>query len=149
MLMNTAIKHIKRAFLLCCVSVALVSCASWQRLAEIRTLADKVWEFSQTHPDGFTISISDFTEPTEGIAVSYDATQGCHSRESLPKVIEHARQHDGYVGGWLDTDSGLYYFDSSRLFTEDQRDAAIAFGKENRQIAIYVISTGESIEIIQ
>ena len=39
-------------------------------LAEQAT-ADAVWEFSQSHPDGFTLDIRTMTEPTEGIAVSY------------------------------------------------------------------------------
>jgi len=79
--------------------------------------------------------------------VSYAATQDNHSRESRPFVVEHALSHDGYVGGWLDTESGIYYFDSTKLFPEDQRDAAIAFGVENGQHYAYVISTGEEIKI--
>ena len=31
--------------------------------------------------------------------------------------------------GWQDTDTGLCYFDSTKLFPEDQRDQAIAFGR--------------------
>lgn len=59
------------------------------------------------------------TMPTTGIAVSYAATQNSHSRESLTFVVEHALNHDGYVGGWLDS--------------------------ENGQKAVYIISTGEEI----
>ena len=84
-----------------------------------------------SHPDGFTLDIRTMTEPTEGIAVSYAETQGSHSREQLPKVIVHALSHDAYVGGWLDTEDSLYYFDSSRLFPEDSLEAAIRFGREN------------------
>ena len=51
--------------------------------------------------------------------------------------------------GWQDTDTGLYYYDSAKLFPEDQRDQAIAFGIENEQEAIYVISTGETIDLIE
>lgn len=57
--------------------------------------------------------------PTKGIAVSYAATQNSHSRESLTFVVEHALNHDGYVGRWLDS--------------------------ENGQKAVYIISTGEEI----
>ena len=42
-----------------------------------------------------------------------------HSRESLTFVVEHALNHDGYVGGWLDS--------------------------ENGQKAVYIISTGKEI----
>ncbi len=139
----------RRFLLIIVTAVALCFCASCKKQTEPQSLVDKVWEFSQTHPDGFTIHIPDLTEPTSGIAVSYAATQDSHSKSSLPMVISHAQEHDGYVGGWLDTDSGLYYFDSTRLFPEDERDEAIAFGKENGQMAAYVISTGESIDLTQ
>ena len=112
------------------------------------TLLEKVWAFSQTHPDGFTLDIHTMTEPSEGIAVAYAATQGSsHSKEALSIVIDHALTHDGYVGGWLDPDSGLYYFDSTKLFPEDQWDEAVDFGRDNGQRFLYVISTGEKIRI--
>ena len=87
------------------------------------------------------------TEPTEGIAVSYSATQGSHSRKSLNRVVRHAMRHDGYVGGWLDTTDSLYYFDSTRLFPEDSLDAAIKFGLENEQMVIYSIKDGKEIKL--
>ena len=115
--------------------------------AELESLVDLVWNFSVEHPDGFTIDIRTMEEPKKGIAVSYAATQGSHSRDKLPSVIKHALEHDGYVGGWLDTDSNLYYFDSTKLFPEDKREEAIQFGLDNEQMSIYVISTGESINL--
>jgi len=110
-------------------------------------IADKVWAFGQAHPDGFTLDIRTMTEPTEGIVVSYAATQDSHSREQLDKVVEHALRHDGYAGGWYDGDSGLYYFDSNRLFPEDRLEEALRFGRENGQRSVYVLSTGASIAI--
>lgn len=116
-------------------------------LTNVDALSDSIWTFSMTHPEGFTLDIRTITEPTEGIAVSYAETQGSHSREQLPKVVAHALTHDGYVGGWLDTEDSLYYFDSSRLFPEDSLEAAIQFGRDNAQYAVYIISTGTTIEI--
>ena len=83
-------------------------------------IAERIWNLSQFRPDGFTVDIRTMEAPTEGIAVAYAATQGCHSREGLVAVVKHALEHDGYVGGWYDSGSGLYYFDSTRLFPEDQ-----------------------------
>ena len=102
----------------------------------VSAIADAVWEFSQSHPDGFTLDIRTMTEPTEGIAVSYAATQNSHSRDQLDFVVEHALQHDGYVGGWLNTENDLYYFDSTKLFPEDQLEEALQFGKENGQTSV-------------
>lgn len=121
--------------------------SSYESQKIINELAEQVWVYSQAHPDGFTLELSTMTEPTQGIAVAYEATQGSHSRESLDRVIRHARWHDGYVGGWLDTESGLYYFDSTKLFPEDQLEAAMEFGRKNGQLAFFIISTGTEISL--
>ena len=112
----------------------------------VNGIADKVWIYSQTHPDGFTLDIRTMTEPTEGICVAYAATQNSHSREQLPYVINHALRHDGFVGGWLNTVDSLYYFDSDRVFPEDSLAAALRFARENGQISVFVLST--SMEIV-
>ena len=87
------------------------------------------------------------TEPTEGIAVSYAATQNGHSRDQLDKVIGHALQHEGYVGGWYNSEDGLYYFDSTKLFPENDLKGAIQFGKENGQHSVFILSTYTDIPI--
>ncbi|MBQ3810761.1 MAG: hypothetical protein II839_08100 [Kiritimatiellae bacterium] len=110
-------------------------------------MADRIWAFGQAHPDGFTLDIRTMTEPTEGVAVSYAATQDSHSREQLEAVVSHALEHDGYVGGWLNDDDGLYYFDSTRLFPEDALDDAIRFGRENGQRSVFALSTLTDVPI--
>ena len=63
------------AVLTICGTASFASCSSNEDNAteqsNISTIADKVWAFSQAHPDGFTIDIRTMAEPTEGIAVSY------------------------------------------------------------------------------
>ena len=87
------------------------------------------------------------TEPTEGIAVSYAATQNSHSRDQLDKVVSHALQHEGYVGGWYNSEDGLYYFDSTKLFPDDDLKGAIRFGKENGQHSVFILSTYTDIPL--
>lgn len=113
----------------------------------VENMANQVWTYSVTHPDGFTLDLRSLTEPTEGISVAYAATQGCHSREALDYVVTHAMKHNGFVGGWLDTSDSLYYFDSTRIFPEDSLAAAKKFGIENGQIAIFIISEGKEIRL--
>lgn len=122
-------------------------CDSPAEQEDVSNVADKVWAFSQTHPEGFTLNIRTMTEPTEGIAVSYAETQDCHSRNQLEKVVRHALHHEGFVGGWLNTENGQYYFDSSRLFPENSLKDAILFGKENGQHSAYIISNHTDIPI--
>ena len=113
----------------------------------VAAISDKVWAFSQAHPDGFTLDIRTMTEPTEGIAVSYAETQNSHSRNQLGKVVRHALSHDGFVGGWLNTADGLYYFDSTKLFPENKLGDAIRFGKENGQHSVFILSTFTDIPV--
>ena len=87
------------------------------------------------------------TCPTEGMAVSYAATQNSHSRDQLEKVVSHALQHDGYVGGWYNSDDGLYHFDSTRLFPENSLADAIQFGKENGQYSVFILSSSTDIPL--
>ena len=139
------------AVLVICGPTSFASCASNEDNAteqsNITTIADKVWAFSQSHPDGFTIDIRTMTVPTEGIAVSYAATQNSHSRDQLDKVVSHALQHDGYIGGWYNSADGLYYFDSIKLFPENDLKGAIQFGKENGQYSVFVLSTNTDIPL--
>ena len=111
------------------------------------SLADKLWAYGQSHPEGFTLHVPTMGVPAVGIAVSYAATQGCHSKDNLKVVAGHALHHDGYVGGWRDAASGLYYFDSVRLFPEDSLSAAITFAREEKQRAVYVLSTGTEVRL--
>ncbi len=135
------------AFWLVAIVIGASTLVSCGKKENVESMVEKVWAFSQSHPDGFTIEVRTMTEPTEGIAVSYAATQDSHSRESLTFVVKHALEHDGYMGGWLDSESGLYYFDSTKIFPEDQLEEALEFARENGQTAVYVISTGEEIRV--
>ena len=133
-----------------CSSTVLAACGNIDHPTEkdsIAEIADKVWAFSQAHPDGFTLDIRSMTEPAKGIAVSYAATQNSHSREQLESVVAHALEHDGYVGGWYNGENGLYYFDSTRLFPENALGSAIQFGKENGQQSAFILSTCTDIPI--
>ena len=139
------------AVLTICGTVSFASCSSNEDNETeqniITNIADKVWSFSQSHPDGFTIDIRTMTEPTEGIAVSYAATQNSHSRDQLDKVVSHALQHEGYVGGWYNSEDGLYYFGSTKLFLENDLKGALQFGKENGQLSVFILSTYTDIPI--
>ena len=136
--------HKKYKFRLSLILIAqlliLCSCGS-------ASLADKVWAYSQSHPNGFTLDVRTMTEPSEGIAVSYAATQNSHSRKQLGKVVSHALQQDGYVGGWYNREDSLYYFDSTKLFPENALKEAILFGRENAQLAVFKLSTSTVVPL--
>ena len=113
----------------------------------VNILSDRIWSFSKTHPDGFTMNISNWEEPQEGISVAYSATQNRHDRRDLNYVVSYALSHGGYVGGWRDSKTGRYYYDSVFLFPESSMNEASEFGRENGQIAVYVLSSGEEVRL--
>lgn len=139
-----------RRIALALACVAVLSCGTVRRTPRqaVSTLADSIWTYSHARPDGFTLDISSWTEPSYGISVAYEATQNSHDKAGLDQVIRHARSHDGYVGGWFNLADSLYYFDSVRLFPEDSLSAAIRFGMANHQEAVYRLSTGEEIRLV-
>ena len=72
----------------------LFSCGTPRRISK-ESLADAVWTFSQTHPDGFTLDVRKMTEPREGISVAYVATQNSHGRQALDAVVSHRGSDSG------------------------------------------------------
>lgn len=138
-----------RRFLIAFACVAVLSCGTVRRtpIQTEMTLVDSLWTFSQSHPDGFTLYLATWKEPVQGISVAYEDTQGQHNRSGLEFVIGHSRSHEGYVGGWFNSQDSLYYFDSVRLFPEDSLAAAIRFGKAHHQEAIYILSSGKEVRL--
>lgn len=138
------------AVLFLCSTLFFAQCRTQSHVQtqnQVKEVSDKVWTYSQTHPDGFTLDIRTMTEPKEGICVAYAATQNSHSRDQLPFVVSHALSYDGFVGGWLNTADSLYYFDSDRIFPEDSLSAALRFARENGQISVFVISSYTEIVV--
>ena len=111
----------------------------------MKQLIERVWVYSLNNPQGFTIDIKSFKPITKGISVAYLDTQNSHDKESVKKVIEHALKNDNIVGGWLENE--LYYFDSVKIFETKDLEKAIEFAKEQKQIAIFNLTTFEVIEI--
>lgn len=90
---------------------------------------------AEENPYGFTVDLTTLKKVTGGISVAYLETQNSFEDEGLKRVLEHALDHEKKVGGWLDEESGLYYYDSIRIFTD--LEEAKRFGRENNQIAIF------------
>lgn len=43
--------------------------------------------------------------------------------------------------------NGSYYFDSVRIFHEDSLEYAIQFGRDNGQIAVFILSKGQELKV--
>ena len=136
----------KIVLILAVLLAASATAFSQQQKVNDKDLATTLWSMRELYPEGFTIDIDAMKFPTEGLMVSYKATQDHFDRASLPSVIKHARAHQNIVGGWRDPDTGLYYFDSTRSFPEDSLAAALAFARANGQHTVYDVKRGINVK---
>lgn len=113
----------------------------------MRHLIERVWEYSLNNPDGFTLDIEAMKSVKFGISVAYADTQNSFGKESLESVIKHALEHGKTLGGWYDTESDKYYFDSVKIFKNADLGKAIEFAKLNDQIAIFDLTNLREIRI--
>lgn len=109
------------------------------------SLMKAIEEMAKEEPLGFTVDLTTLKKVTKGISVAYLETQDCFSREGLKKVLEHALSHDKKVGGWLNVETGLFYFDSIRIFTD--LTEAMLFARENNQLAIFDLTNLKLIKL--
>lgn len=108
-------------------------------------LIDCVWEYAQNNPYGFTLNLETMKPVKYGICVAYLETQNSFGKEGLERVIQHSQKNNKIVGGWLNSENNLYYFDSVKLFKNSELKEAIEFAKQNSQIAIFDLTNLKEI----
>ena len=108
---------------------------------------ERVWEYSLNNPEGFTINIETMEAVRFGIVVAYYETQNSFGKEALTNVINHAMNHDKVIGGWLNDENDLYYFDSVKIFKNSEFKEAIKFAKKHKQLAIFDLTNLKEIKI--
>jgi hypothetical protein len=113
----------------------------------MENLLDRVWEYSKKNPDGFTLNIESFKPVRFGIIVAFKETQNHFGKQDLENVINHSLKNSKMIGGWLNYENGLYYFDSVKVFRNSELKEAIEFAIENEQIAIFDLTNLKEIKI--
>ncbi|NDV56936.1 hypothetical protein [Bacteroides sp. 519] len=111
----------------------------------MNNLIDAILEIAKQNPGGFTVKLPTLEWVTKGYVCAYIETQNCFDREGLEKVVKHALENSQIVGGWLDAENNLYYYDSSRVF--DTENEAIEFGRQNKQLAIFDLNNFREIRL--
>jgi len=133
---------------LAAVMLGMSSCSEDDdTLTDLDRCVDIVWDYSQTHPSGFTIDVVTLEVPKKGIVVSYEATQNSFGKEGLRKAISHSLNHCHIVGGWLNHNNSNYYFDSDTIFQESMLNEALVWAKKNKQSTIFVLSEQKEIPV--
>ena len=114
------------------------------KTASLATLA----ALAAANPSGFTVDAHTGEFPASGYCVALAETQDSHGPEGLARVlalIQSERTPATCVGGWLDTETGLYYYDAVVVLHD--RHAAEALGRANGQIAIFHLDTLTEIRL--
>lgn len=118
-----------------------------KQVIKMENFIDRVWEYSKNNPEGFTLNIETLKAVKFGIVVAYKDTQNSFGKEALKQVINHSLKHNKIVGGWLNEDNKMYYFDSIRVFKNSELQLAIEFAKQNEQLAIFDLTNLIEIKI--
>lgn len=104
--------------------------------------------FAAVNPEGFTINATTGEVPESGYCVAVAATQNSHGTDGLARVldlIQSGTTRAEYVGGWLNQESGLYYYDATIVVPTLAE--AIELGRVNGQIAIFCLDNCEEIRL--
>lgn len=91
------------------------------------------------NPEGFTVNAKTLTPVTSGYAVAVCATQNSFGPEGLAAVVDYAKTDKEVTafGGWLDSETGLYYYDAV-IIVETLEDARQIATREN-QLAFFCL----------
>lgn len=106
-----------------------------------------VQAIAAANPAGFTYNVQTGSFPSSGYVVACKETQNSFNAEGLQKVLQFISKTPAVtcVGGWLDTSSGLYYFDASYIV--EDLETAKSLGIANGQIAIFDLNTLQEIRL--
>lgn len=66
------------------------------------------------NPAGFTVDAQTLKPMVSGFSVGVFATQNSFGSEGLERVINYTAEHPeiNAIGGWLNSDTGLYHYDA-------------------------------------
>jgi hypothetical protein len=91
---------------------------------------------------GYFVSIKSFE--SKSAKLDFDSFNAyLESNQFIRDLASHSKKL--YIGIWFNPKDNLYYFDLNQYFTD--RDSAIEYGKQQRQISIWDISKADSIEL--
>lgn len=91
------------------------------------------------NPDGYTVDAKTLQPITRGYSVAVKGTQDSFEAAGLRHVIDYQAKHPECqaFGGWLDSETDLYYYDACIIV--DTKAEAMALAKENAQIAFFCL----------
>lgn len=116
------------------------------KVENLTNLVNEVYNVAVNNPEGFTLNISNMQLIKSGFVAAYKETQNSFGLDGLKNAIKYALSvGSNIVGGWYNSQNGLYYFDSSKVF--DNLPEAALFGLENEQLAIFNLNECKEIKL--
>ncbi len=102
-----------------------------------KTLFAALLAVAGNNPDGFTVSAQTLQDVTKGYAVAVSGTQNSFGDSGLRFVIDYVAKHPeiNAFGGWMDSESGLFYWDATIITNNIEQARALAIA--NKQIAFF------------
>lgn len=103
------------------------------------TILEALATIAAVNPAGFTVNAQTLHPVTSGYVVAVNGTQNSFGTFGLRRVVEYLRTHKEITafGGWLDNDSGFYYYDACIIVRTIGE--AMTLAKENEQLAFFCL----------
>lgn len=111
-------------------------------------LLSAVAAIAANNSEGFTFNAEMLSVQEGGYAVACSETQNSFGADGLEKVVDYVIANADRVkciGGWLDNESGLYYYDA--VIIADNEVDALQIAKLNNQIAIFDLNSFQEIRL--
>lgn len=113
---------------------------------DLQGIADSIWNYGHSHPEGYVVRTTTMQVPTSGIAVAYLASCGIRSDQQhsqLAHVVAHSVCWGDFMGGWYDQKEDTYYFYSCAVLYS--MEEAMQFAKDNSQKYGLDLATGKNV----
>ena len=103
------------------------------------TILSTLASIAALNPEGYTVDAQTLQPVTSGYVVAVKGTQNSFGDSGLRRVVDYQRTHKECTafGGWLDTETGLYYYDACIIVPT--LGEAMALAKVNEQIAFFCL----------
>lgn len=112
-----------------------------------KNIAAALVAIATANAQGFTVDAQTLQPVTTGYAVALAETQNSFGADGLARVIEFVNNTPGVnaFGGWLDSASGLFYWDATIIVND--RATAEELARKNGQLAFFDLANLEEIRV--
>lgn len=109
-------------------------------------LINSIASIAENNADGFTVSAATLQPETKGYAVAIAETQNSFGIPGICNVLQAiADGKANAIGGWLDRETGLYYYDAVIVLQDMAEAERVAI--MNNQLAFFDLNRMQEIRL--